>query len=162
MRSLPFMKRKKGIQFAGVGLDTGGGGSYVLPIATTNRLGGVKVGAGLEVAEDGTLTTSGGSGGLDFSATAHVIGKFGTKDLYSITFQHSSLASGYEIGALPTEPTAVICAFGVYGYPNDVPTMMIGNKVEANYSGTGSYILNNNSAISGALSILFTVFYTID
>ena len=26
MRVMPFMKRKKGIQFAGVGLDTGGGG----------------------------------------------------------------------------------------------------------------------------------------
>ena len=26
MRIMPFMKRKKGVQFAGIGLDTGGGG----------------------------------------------------------------------------------------------------------------------------------------
>lgn len=74
MRIMPFMKRKKGVQFAGIGLDTGGGGggSYVLPPATANRLGGVKVGSGLEVDEDGTLSTTGGgggSGGVTFSTT---------------------------------------------------------------------------------------------
>lgn len=169
MRIMPFMKRKKGVQFAGIGLDTGGGGgggSYVLPTATANRLGGVKVGNGLEVAEDGTLSTSGGGGGggLDFSTIPHVIGKYGNKDLYSISFVHSALQSGSTIGTLPTVPTAVIAVFGTYGYPNETPTMMIGNKVEANYSGSASYsyILNNNSPITGGLSILFTVFYTID
>ena len=37
----------------------GGGGSYVLPTATANRLGGIKVGSGLTVENDGTLSTSG-------------------------------------------------------------------------------------------------------
>ena len=73
MRIMPFMKRKKGIQFAGVGLDTGGGGggTYVLPSATSETLGGIKVGSGLSVTSDGTLSTSGGGGGsgVTFSTT---------------------------------------------------------------------------------------------
>lgn len=35
---------------------------YVLPAATAETLGGVKVGEGLEVAEDGTLSATGGGG----------------------------------------------------------------------------------------------------
>ena len=38
----------------------GGGGGYVLPTATANRLGGVKVGSGLTVQDDGTLSAEGG------------------------------------------------------------------------------------------------------
>ena len=34
-----------------------GGGSYVLPTATATRLGGVKVGEGLQITEDGTIST---------------------------------------------------------------------------------------------------------
>jgi hypothetical protein len=36
----------------------GGGSTYVLPVATATRLGGVKVGKGISVAEDGTITAS--------------------------------------------------------------------------------------------------------
>lgn len=32
-----------------------GGSAFVLPVATADRLGGVKVGAGLAIADDGTL-----------------------------------------------------------------------------------------------------------
>lgn len=39
----------------------GGGGQYILPPATTTTLGGVKVGQGLSVQPDGTLSASGGS-----------------------------------------------------------------------------------------------------
>ena len=39
----------------------GGGGSYTLPTATASRLGGIKVGSGLTVENDGTLSTSGGT-----------------------------------------------------------------------------------------------------
>lgn len=42
--------------------STGGGGengsTYVLPVATATRLGGVKIGQGINVAEDGTITAS--------------------------------------------------------------------------------------------------------
>lgn len=41
----------------------GGGGGYVLPTATASRLGGVKIGSGISVEEDGTISASGGGGG---------------------------------------------------------------------------------------------------
>lgn len=44
------------------------GGSYELPVATGTRLGGVKIGSGIDVADDGTIsiasTGGGGEGGL--------------------------------------------------------------------------------------------------
>lgn len=40
-----------------------GGGSYELPAATATTLGGVKVGSGLSVTADGTLSASGGGSG---------------------------------------------------------------------------------------------------
>lgn len=38
---------------------SGGGGTYVLPVATKNRLGGVKLGDGFSTASDGTLSYTG-------------------------------------------------------------------------------------------------------
>lgn len=40
----------------------GGGGSYVLPPATQSTLGGVKVGSGITVQPDGTISAEGGEG----------------------------------------------------------------------------------------------------
>lgn len=46
----------------------GGGGSYELPVATGTKLGGVKIGSGIDVTDDGTIsvasTGGGGEGGL--------------------------------------------------------------------------------------------------
>ena len=42
---------------------SGGGSSYVLPVATDTILGGIKVGAGLTIT-DGVLSADGGSGGV--------------------------------------------------------------------------------------------------
>lgn len=47
----------------GTGGGGGSGSTYVLPIATETRLGGVKIGKGITVAADGTITAS--SSGLD-------------------------------------------------------------------------------------------------
>lgn len=61
------------VRFGGV-LDTGGGGggSYTLPAATADTLGGIKVGPGLSVEADGTLSAMGGGITVDaaFSATS--------------------------------------------------------------------------------------------
>lgn len=42
-------------------LGGGGGGSYTLPTATASRLGGVKIGSGVTVANDGTISVEGAS-----------------------------------------------------------------------------------------------------
>lgn len=50
-------------EFGGLRVESGGGGgSYTLPIATASRLGGIKVGSGLLMASDGTLSAPGGGG----------------------------------------------------------------------------------------------------
>lgn len=55
----------------------GGGGQYILPPATTTTLGGVKVGEGLAVQPDGTISTSGGS--IDPTAVQELIDANNTK-----------------------------------------------------------------------------------
>ncbi len=45
--------------------QTGGGGTYELPIATTSTLGGIKVGDGLEIDANGKLSVVGGGGSGD-------------------------------------------------------------------------------------------------
>jgi len=42
-----------------------GGGGYVLPTATASRLGGVKIGSGINVEEDGTISAGGGGSSLE-------------------------------------------------------------------------------------------------
>lgn len=44
-------------------IEEGGGSGYVLPPATAKKLGGIKVGEGLTIASDGTLSAHGGGGG---------------------------------------------------------------------------------------------------
>lgn len=61
-------------------LPSGGGGSYVLPIASAQTLGGVKIGTGLSInAQTGVLSANGGGYTLPI-ATAQVLGgvKIGT------------------------------------------------------------------------------------
>lgn len=48
--------------------NTGGGETYELPIASATELGGIKIGEGLEISEDGTLSViGGGSGGGNYN-----------------------------------------------------------------------------------------------
>lgn len=59
VRFLPFRKAKGGIQFAGYDGVDDSGGSYDLPVATSVKLGVIKVGDGLKVTDDGTLSILG-------------------------------------------------------------------------------------------------------
>ena len=74
------------------------GSSYVLPIASSTVLGGIKVGTGLSIAGDGTLSATGGGGGVSsvglsvptgFSVSNSPITSSGTIGL--------SFASGYSL-----------------------------------------------------------------
>lgn len=54
----------------GTGGGSGGGGeSYVLPVATSTRLGGVKIGKNIKVETDGTISTDGATVSEDAMAT---------------------------------------------------------------------------------------------
>jgi len=48
-----------GVQWSTV---SGGGGNYTLPIASVSVLGGIKIGSGLQIANDGTVAVTGASG----------------------------------------------------------------------------------------------------
>lgn len=64
---------------------TGGGSStYALPIASTDTLGGIKVGAGLSISEQGTLSATGG-GTADAVEWKNVLDKPTTVAGYGIT-----------------------------------------------------------------------------
>ena len=81
MRIMPFMKRRKGVQFAGIGLDTGGGGGGSLPIASADTLGAVKIGENLNITSEGLLSAEGG--GVTISTDETAIGSFLGVPLYS-------------------------------------------------------------------------------
>lgn len=57
-------------------LGTAGGGSaYVLPVASAETLGGVKIGKGISITEDGTISASGGGIGEDAVASDAEVGE---------------------------------------------------------------------------------------
>ena len=56
----------------------GGGGSYVLPVASSDTLGGIKVGSGLTIDQNGVLSSNGGGSGEDW--IWYDIGVYGEMD----------------------------------------------------------------------------------
>ena len=50
------------INFSNIGSGIGGGGSYTLPVASANELGGVKIGQGISIDQDGVISAQGGGG----------------------------------------------------------------------------------------------------
>ena len=99
MRFLPFAKGKKGFQFAGGGVSDsgGGGGGYVLPVASSETLGGIKVGNGLTITGAGVLSASGGSGGGGITVTdvETKVGTYAGADLYCKKIHMSDNAFEY-------------------------------------------------------------------
>lgn len=98
-RFLPYKKAKKGIQIAGVDYDDSGG-SYTLPTASSEVLGGVKVGSGLSII-DGVLSTTGSGGGGSDESISYDEVEVGTapdgKKLYKKTVKISKMLSTNEL-----------------------------------------------------------------
>lgn len=57
-RNIPTEDMSATVALFAPGGTTGGGSAYVLPVATATRLGGVKIGSGISVTADGTVTVS--------------------------------------------------------------------------------------------------------
>ena len=57
-RNIPTEDMSATVALFAPGGTTGGDSAYVLPVATANRLGGVKIGSGISVTADGTVTVS--------------------------------------------------------------------------------------------------------
>lgn len=148
MRFLPFTKNKGGVQFAGLGYDSdsGGGGSYTLPPATTSTLGGVKVGSGLSVESDGTLSATGGGsgGGLTYSATEHVVGTWlDGSDVYEKTLT-AEMQGGQSSVSLGVAGGVKYCeARGCLVTSTDIIQLFCSNATYTKYA--CSYIISNGS-----------------
>lgn len=77
-----------------------GGGSYVLPTATATRLGGIKVGSGLSITEDGVLSTIGGSGEGGNGVWGEIIGTLSDQtDLKNALDEKQEI---FQVQSLPT------------------------------------------------------------
>ena len=117
MRMLPFFKPKKGFVVAGGGLDAGGGGggggSYTLPTATASRLGGVKIGSGVSVADDGTISVSGGGGGTLTQRTETITSGSTLHDVATIPVEtNKTYIISSQIGWSNNETKQMIIAYG--------------------------------------------------
>lgn len=84
--------------------NLGGGGSYTLPTATATRLGGVKIGSGITVTNDGTISAEGGSYILPV-ATQNTLG--GVMIGSGITVDSAGTISAQEY-TLPTASSEVL------------------------------------------------------
>ena len=97
MRGLPFFKAKNKPQFAGLNFSDGGGGGGSLAPATASTLGGVKIGSGVNVTSDGTISVS--AGGIIFSSTERECGvDYDGAKLYTKTIIVDKRSGSGEIG----------------------------------------------------------------
>jgi hypothetical protein len=149
----------------------GGGTSYTLPAATATVLGGVKVGAGLAVTADGTLSSAVAgnyllktgdvmTGALRFSSTG--VSTYNGTDVYVFfdgTYYRCVMPGGKQ-GWL-------IGADGVMKFPNAVPncnfapteTGDLTNKayVDAAVSGSTAYLKTTGGTMTGTITVPTTV-----
>jgi len=101
-----------------INLDAGGGGSYTLPPATAGTLGGIKVGSGLSVLSDGTLSADGGGGGGSYTlppATNLVLGGIKVGDGLAVTGDGTLSANAGDGYTLPAATSGALGGIKVGG-----------------------------------------------
>lgn len=109
-------------------MSGGGGGGYTLPTATANRLGGVKIGNGVTVQDDGTISVSGGGSSFvpDYQNERLIIGVHDNFN-YFIPMEKEYVgpgSDGYEIETNPgsTADSAKIDLYSII-YENGAVTI---------------------------------------
>lgn len=123
----------------------GAGSSYTLPPATASTLGGVKIGSGISVTSDGTISASGGSGGLTLETVtvteAHLYNSFAnsTANIGTLKF--------YKYGAF----------VGCRGYFSITPSGDFAGNITTNDLGfkLSSAIINGFSTDNGMKTVCF-------
>ena len=120
------------------------GGGYTLPVATSSVLGGVKQGAGVAIAADGTLSVSGSTGGLTGYRNKLRNGQFlvnqravsGTVTLAAGAYGHDGVKAGasgatYTFALVGTDTTLTVTAGSLI------------MPVESTYIEAGVYVLSH-------------------
>ena len=122
------------------GNNGGGGGSYTLPVATSNRLGGVKVGPGLSIDASGVLSSEGGSGGYNVVDTLPETGSATEGSLYYVK-PHMGTVEYRGVAIYPPEGTDGLIAHILDGKGNDYIVSYYNNMFvpDSEYPNDGEY-----------------------
>lgn len=128
--------------------NPGGGGSYVLPVASADTLGGVKVGEGLSINEQGVLSSSGGGGSAAWgSITGTLSDQTDLQNALNTKLQNT--ATGYDSLTISGTPTTTNRStnVGIESQTNAAYSTAIGKKARAN--GIGSIAIGENTSVVG-------------
>jgi len=150
VRSMPYAEVEGKPQFAGMGSggSSGGGSGYTLPVASSSKLGGVKVGSGLSITDNGVLSASGGGSGYTLPvASSSTLGGVKIGSGLSITENGVlSATGGSSSGGITISTTETV--IGTYNgqtlyskiVPCSVSTTLNANSWDmiGNYSGLGT------------------------
>ena len=140
------------VRFGGV-LDTGGGGgAYTLPAATADTLGGIKVGPGLSVEADGTLSATGDGITVDSALSGFSENPVQNKTVYYALLGRAPIGHTHAYGeitgtpTIPTVPTAL---------PNPHKLTFTG-AVTGEYDGSAAKTINIPEGGGGAEQLVVT------
>lgn len=139
------------VRFGGV-LDTGGGGgAYTLPAATADTLGGIKVGSGLSVEEDGTLSATGGGITVDSALSGFSENPVQNKTVYYALLGRASIDHTHAYGDITGKPTIPTVPSSL---PNPYKLTFTG-AVTGEYDGSAAQTINIPSG-GGAEQLVVT------
>lgn len=124
---------------------SGGGGTYVLPIAGPTTLGGVKIGSGIAEAIDGTISLSG----------TYSLGTNGAITVTKVAGTGGTTAN--TLVQLTSTNKVVTSTIGTRGYGIALTTQSSGQNVEVAISGTVQCLADNVTTI-GDIAIAGTAF----
>ena len=129
---------------------SGEGGLAELPIATADTLGGIKVGEGLEITEDGLLSALGGGTGVTGEVTALYKGAFSTLNSSLVL---SDNINNYDILVVNTYIK------GSGGHKLKTTTTVVVDQIS--YSGNEEYVCFSNT-LASTMQYCYTVRFGFD
>ena len=141
------------VRFGGL-LDTGGGGggSYTLPAATADTLCGIKVGPGLSVEADGTLSAMGGGITVDSALSGFSENPVQNKTVYYALLGRASIDHTHAYGDITGKPTIPTVPAAL---PNPHKLTFTG-AVTGEYDGSAAQTINIPSGGGGTEQLVVT------
>ena len=140
------------VRFGGV-LDTGGGGgAYTLPAATADTLGGIKVGPGLSVEADGTLSATGNGITVDSALSGFSENPVQNKTVYYALLGRASIDHTHAYGEITGKPTIPTVPAAL---PNPHKLTFTG-AVTGEYDGSAAQTINIPSGGGGTEQLVVT------
>ena len=136
----------------------GSGGGYILPVATGTRLGGVKIGDGLEITEDGTLSakSTGGVGKQGTGTGAEIFNSYEGEEANTASGNYSHAEGGgtEASGSYSHAEGGGAKAIGDFSHAEGYGTQTVGERSHAEgdstlASGFGSHAEGDTTEANG-------------